>query len=154
MIKKVFILLIVCAGLTGGYWFITNQPDPSIKSLPTVTAKIGGTETITLYAPESDEGIQKGLSVFKSLPDDHGMIFRGLPVGTQVFWMKNMQFDIAIIWVDKDNRIVHIVHAASKDSYPLKFQNPQNTTSAYVIELNAGMCEKKGIVPGGLVEIQ
>ena len=36
--------------------------------------------------------------------------------------MKNMKFDIDIIWVNRDNQIVHIVYAVSKDSYPKRFE--------------------------------
>jgi uncharacterized membrane protein (UPF0127 family) len=81
------------------------------------------------------------------------MIFRGLPVGVQTFWMKDMKFDIDIIWVNKDNQIIHIVYAASKDSYPQRYENPAGRPSAYVIELNAGTVDTYAIAPGMTVQI-
>lgn len=153
LIKRALALIMICAVMIGGYFYFINIPDPSIKSLGTVKAKIGD-GAFTLYTPTSDEGLQKGLAVFTSLPQDHGMIFRGLPVGMQTFWMKDMKFNIDILWVNKDNQIIHIVYDASKDSYPQKFSNPPGTASAYVIELNAGMCDKFGISPGTVVAIQ
>lgn len=146
----VIVLLLVAAG--AGYWYWQSLPDPSIAKMPKVTAKISDA-TFTLYAPTDVEGLQKGLSVFDSLEQNEGMIFRGMPVGVQPFWMKDMKFNIDILWVNKDNEIIHIVYDASKDSYPTRFQNPSDRPSSYVIEINAGLAEKHGIIPGQFVSI-
>lgn len=152
MLKKIVIIFAIVSIATGVYFYFIGLPDPSITSLGTARAKIGD-GNFTLYTPINDEGMQKGLSIFKSLQQDHGMLFRGLPVGTQTFWMKDMKFNIDILWVNKDNQIIHIVYDASKDSYPQKFSNPPGTASAYVIELNSGMCDKFGISAGTVVAI-
>lgn len=151
--KKVLIVFVILIALSGGYWVYTNRTDPSISTMPKVTATLNDS-TFTLYAPDTPQAMQKGLAVFKKLPANEGMIFRGLPVGTQTFWMKDMNFDIDIIWVNKENRVVHIVYDASKDSYPTRFENPVEQPSSYVIELNAGLAEKHGIAPGTPVTIK
>ncbi len=150
--KKVLVLVIAIALATASYIYITSRPDPSIVTMPKVKAEIG-TGTFTLYAPTDGEELQKGLSVFDKIDPNEGMIFRGLLVGTQTFWMKDMKFDIDIIWVNKDNQVIHIVYNASKDSYPNKFMNPVERPSSYVIEINAGLAEKHGIAPGSQVTI-
>ena len=146
----VIVLIIVAAG--AGYWYWQSLPDPSIAQMPKVNASINNVP-FTLYAPEGTEAQQKGLSVFDKLEANEGMIFLGMPVGVQSFWMKDMRFDIDIIWVNKDNEIVHIVYDATKESYPNQFKNPIDRPSAYVIEINAGLAEKHGILPGQLVTI-
>ena len=151
--KKVVILLVFTAAIVGlGYKVLQSVPDPSIQGLPKVTATIDS-QKFSLYAPATPEGLQHGLSVFKKIESNEGMIFRGLPVGVQTFWMKDMKFDIDIIWVNKDNQIVHIVYAASKDSYPQRYENPANRPSAYIIELKAGTVDKYSIAPGMAVQI-
>ncbi|MEO5690594.1 MAG: DUF192 domain-containing protein [Candidatus Saccharimonadales bacterium] len=150
--KKLLIVIGILVVLGGTYWLYTNRTDPTIATMPKVTATINESK-FTLYAPDTPEGMQKGLAIFKVLPENEGMIFRGLPVGTQTFWMKDMNFDIDIIWVNKDNKVIHIVYDASKESYPARFENPIELPSSYVIELNAGLAEKHGIAPGTLVSI-
>lgn len=150
--KKIVVLVITIALGVGGYFYWSSLPDPSISSMPKVTANIG-TGEFTLYAPDDVEGLQRGLAILPEIKENEGMIFRGLPVGVQPFTMKDMKFDIDMIWVDKDNTVVHIVYSASKDSYPQRFENPRNRPSAYVIELPAGATDKHGIAPGTLVTI-
>lgn len=150
--KRILVLLGIVLLAGGAFWYIANKPDPSIVEMPKIPVTIHDTN-FSLYAPETPEGLQKGLAVFKELPQNEGMVFRGLPVGTQAFWMKDMKFDIDIIWVNKDNKVVHVVYDASKDSYPTRFENPADQPSAYVIELNAGVAEKHGIAPGSSVTI-
>lgn len=150
--KKIVLVVIIIALGVGGYLYWNALPDPSISTMRKVSAKIG-TGEFTLYAPDSIEGLQRGLAIFPEINDNEGMIFRGLPVGVQPFTMKDMKFDIDIIWVDKENTVVHIVYTASKDSYPQRFENPRTRPSAYVIELPAGATDKHGIAPGTVVSI-
>ncbi len=151
--KKLILIFILAIALgVGVYFYLESRPDPSIATMPKVNATIGN-GTFSLFAPTGDEGLQKGLAVFDSIEDNQGMIFRGLPVGIQAFWMKDMKFDIDIIWVNKENQVIHIVYDASKDSYPAKFENPGDRPSSYVIELHAGAAEKNNITPGTKVTI-
>lgn len=150
--KKLLIFIFFVIIAVSAYIYVSSLPDPAIEDMPKVTATINE-QTFTLYAPDTPEGQQKGLAIFDELPANEGMIFRGLPVGVQSFWMKDMKFNIDMIWVNKDNEIIHIVYDASKDSYPVRFENPSTRPSSYVIELNAGMAEKHNIQPGTLVKI-
>lgn len=154
MIRIIVITLAVLALGFGGYTYYQEQSKQSaIDTMPTVEAQIGEAK-FTLYAPESNEGLQRGLAIFDALPRDRGMIFRGLPVGVQTITMRDMKFDIDILWITKDNVVSHAVYSASKDSYPQIFQNPATRPSAYVIELNAGVADEYGIFPGTPVTIQ
>ena len=151
--KKLLMILGIVLLAGSAFWYINNKPDPAIAEMPKVNVTLNNV-TFSLYAPTDTEGLQKGLSIFDKLEPNEGMIFRGLPVGQQAFWMQDMKFDIDIIWVNKDNEVIHIVNDASKDSFPTQFKNPADRPSAYVIELNAGMAEKHSIYPGTQVTIQ
>lgn len=151
--KKVLIAIFIILIGGGAYLYVSSLPDPTIEDMPKVNATINE-QSFTLYAPDTPEGLQKGLAIFDELAPNEGMIFRGLPVGIQSFWMKDMKFNIDIIWVNKDNEIIHIVYDASKDSYPSRFENPSTRPSSYVIELTAGTAEKYSIIPGSKVTIQ
>jgi uncharacterized membrane protein (UPF0127 family) len=153
MKKVLVVIVLLLAAVAGGYFYWQSLPDPSIATMPKLNATLNNV-TFSLYAPTDTEGLQKGLSIFDKLEPNEGMIFRGLPVGQQAFWMQDMKFDIDIIWVNKDNEVIHIVNDASKDSFPNQFKNPVDRPSAYVIELNAGMAEKHSIYPGTQVTIQ
>ena len=145
------VLVVVCVISAGAwYWFASQQP-PAVP-MPMVTATIGST-TFRLHAPATEAQRQRGLAAFDRLADDEGMLFRGLKPGVQSFWMKDMKFDIDILWVDEQNQIVHIVQAVSKNSYPQTVQNPSNKPSSYVVELVADACLKYSIVPGQTVTI-
>jgi uncharacterized membrane protein (UPF0127 family) len=50
---------------------------------------------------------QKGLSDRDSLCDECGMLFEFLVENKQTFWMKNMRFDLDIIWI-VDNEVIAI----------------------------------------------
>lgn len=132
---------------TGYYIFLQLHTNTTTGKLDTISVTIGD-GIFTLYAPHDSKGMQDGLAVFDSLPETHGMIFRGMPDGIQTFWMKNMKFDIDIIWVNDDDSIIYIAKNVSKHTYPQKFSNPAGTVSHYVIELGAGTCDTYKIAVG------
>ncbi len=129
-----------------------NIPKSKHVSLPTVNAFID-TKPYVLYAPNSVDEQRRGLAIFDQISDNEGMIFRGNPVGQQGIWMKDMKFDIDVLWIDKDNTIIYLEKNISKASYPKIYQNPENTSSAYIIELASGQIEKNGFSLGEIVHI-
>ncbi len=103
----------------------------------------------------ADSQIQRelGLSVFERLSPDEGMVFLGMTPGQQSFWMKDMKFDIDILWIASDDKVIYIEHSVSKDSYPRIYSNQEGTTSDYVIELPAGSAQRLDIKVGDSVRI-
>lgn len=59
----------------------------------------------------SDEERARGLMYREGLNSDLGMLFLFEKEGYHTFWMKNMNFPIDILWLDRDKRIVHIEHS-------------------------------------------
>ncbi len=62
------------------------------------------------------------------------------------FWMKNMNFSIDIICIDKDQRIIDITHDLSPDSYPRIYQPVK--PAQIILEVVAGFTKKHNIQIG------
>jgi hypothetical protein len=87
-----------------------------------------------------------GLSFRKEIFSDEGMFFIFEGEGNYGFWMKDMNFPIDIIWLDKEYNIVHIEERVSCDSYPEIFG--KDNISSYVLELQSGFVDKNNIEVG------
>ena len=63
--------------------------------------------------------------------------------------MKNCRFPIDILWLDEEQRIVHVAEAVPPcKAEPCPVYNPLRRAS-YVIELNAGQARREKAVAGG-----
>ncbi len=99
---------------------------------------------------ETSESRRQGLSDRVSLCDRCGMLFVFESNNYYTFWMKDMNFDIDIIYLDADMRIVNIFENVSKESYkkspPETFSNTK--LAKYVLELNSGKSKSLGLKIG------
>lgn len=100
----------------------------------------------TLEVVTSARDKSKGLSDRSSLPQDRGMLFVYDREAVRCFWMKDMNFSIDIIWLNKNRDVVHIEQNLSPDTYPRSFCPEQD--AMYVIELNANETYTAGISLG------
>jgi uncharacterized membrane protein (UPF0127 family) len=88
-----------------------------------------------------------GLSQRPCMPSNSALLFL-YPIDDKFgIWMKDMRFNIDVIWLDKDKSIVTIVKDMKPESYPSKIYYPSKD-SRYVIELNAGQVDKLGLKEG------
>lgn len=94
----------------------------------------------------------KGLSDRKTISSNQGMLFVFEQPGIYGFWMKDMLFDIDIIWIDQNFVINHIEKNISPDTYPKLFYS--NTESMYVLELLSGSVDKFNIKIGDKVILE
>lgn len=115
---------------------VTNEHLPVSASL-----QLENGEKINLRVADSPDERQLGLSYFKSLPQDEGMLFLFDKLGTYPFWMKDMNFPLDIIWLKKTKNdtyeIVFVAHDVSPKSYPQNI-NPY-VSSDTVLEINSGL---------------
>ncbi|MGN6622748.1 MAG: DUF192 domain-containing protein, partial [Candidatus Nitrosocosmicus sp.] len=96
----------------------------------------------------------KGLSIKNSLNDSEGMLFPFDKPGDYSFWMKDMKFPIDILWIDTNNKIVHI----EKNLQPCIFfllcpSYSPHSNSKYVLEINADLTTRNNITVGDSVYI-
>jgi uncharacterized membrane protein (UPF0127 family) len=102
----------------------------------------------------SDATRQQGLMYRDRLPEDRGMIFLFTASGEYAFWMKNTLIPLDMIWIDEQNRVVHVTH----DVPPCKADPcpsyPPNARARYVLELAAGVAARHHIVNGQTVRFE
>lgn len=81
-----------------------------------------------------------GLSDRNELTADEGMLFVFNDYQQQCMWMKDMNFDLDIIWLDASKTIKHIEQDLSPQTYPASYCG--SGPAAYVIEVNSAVAEK------------
>ena len=86
----------------------------------------------------------------KELEKGSGMLFIFDREGIYPFWMKNTLIPLDIVWIGSDNKIVFISQnvqpclPAKGDKFLACPTVMPPVRAKYVLELNAGMCEKDG----------
>lgn len=109
------------------------------------TMTIGST-TIAALIADTPALREQGLSGRDGLPDNAGMLFVFPEAGDYSFWMKGMNFDLDMIWIGSDNRVVGVSKNVPASSYPKVFFPP--SAVEYVIEVPAGFSDTHDIRTG------
>lgn len=113
---------------------------------PTTEVRLG-TGVYALWLATTNADRTQGLSDVKSIDPNGGLLMDFGQDGQHGIWMKNMNFPLDIIWLDKFQHVIYIV----KNAPP---ENPASTVFApkdparYVIELPAGSVSQAGIKIG------
>ena len=126
-------LILALLILIGG-WLVFQFPVPTIR--------IGET-TLRIEIVDTQELREKGLSERMSLEKNKGMLFVFEKPGTPGFWMKDMNFAIDIIWIDKDNKVVEITNSITPETFPEVFYSKEPIQ--YVLEVNAGWAKENDV---------
>lgn len=93
---------------------------------------------------------QKGLGERDSLCQDCAMLFVFPREGTYSFWMKDMHFDLDIIWI-AGGKIIHIARNVSCQS--AEIMTPSEKADK-VLEINSGLSDKYNFKSGDRVLIK
>lgn len=91
----------------------------------------------------------QGLSGRNGLNENDGMLFVFDHSGVYYFWMKDMNFSIDMIWLDKNLKVIYIEKNATPESYPKTFG--PNKDSLYVLEVVPGFSDKHNLKEGDSV---
>jgi uncharacterized membrane protein (UPF0127 family) len=96
--------------------------------------------------------MKQGLMFRRSLCADCAMVFVFPEARVRSFWMKNTFVPLDIIFLDGEGRIVTI----RKDTKPHQKSPTYKSTAParFVIEVNAGYAEGKGLQPGQLIDLE
>ena len=94
---------------------------------------------------------ERGLGGVEVLPKNEGMLFVFDRISYHVFWMKDMNFPLDILWIDENDEIIYAERDVSPDSYPQKFVS--QFPAKYVLEINGGQMYENGIQVGSKVDI-
>lgn len=134
---------------------IFNQPQTKTKVDETNSprVKIGDTE-IEVEIADTEEERANGLSGRDSMDENKGMLFVFPKGSNATFWIKDMKFDIDIIWI-RNSKVVKIdknVKAPTPGTPDNKLTlYPSGQAIDYVLEVNAGFADKKGVKVGDAV---
>ncbi len=154
--KKWIIVTVIIVGVAGicGFLYKNHKPQNSHVSnevLPITATMIASGGNIYVRVAHTDITRELGLSYFKTLPADQGMLFLFDQSGRYPFWMKGMNFPLDIIWLKKvsDNtfRVVYVAENVDPDTYPRSF-DPGVDADA-VLEINHFRAKFSQIFVGG-----
>ncbi|MDO8548343.1 MAG: DUF192 domain-containing protein [bacterium] len=132
-------------------WFFF--PMPATKQI--IQVQIGGaTVAVEVADTEATRGL--GLSFRNSLLPGHGMLFIFDTPGNYGFWMKDMSFNLDIIFADERGNIITIDRGLSPSSY---LKNPPEvfyptSNAKYVLEVPAEFAAQNAITVGQVMYIQ
>lgn len=155
ILGKVFLFLLLSSlfGFLSSTMVRAVSPD-SPMNRQAVISTATGSQIIAEIADTVDKRAT-GLMFRKNLDPQRGMLFIFPEMGYWTFWMKNTLIPLDIIWMDDSQTILHVeshVPICTKidDSCPRYYSLRE---SRYVLEIQAGMAEKIGIVPGKRLQI-
>lgn len=142
----------IFAGFSAYQKFI-DETDSYESNLPvenlTVEMQSGGSHDFKVEIAEKSMDIRVGLMYRKSMPKNHGMLFKmGKNPRPTGFWMKNTLIPLDMLFVAQDGKIINIHHNAQPLSLgSIKSGGPVTA----VIELNGGRADEIGIKIGDKV---
>jgi uncharacterized protein len=117
---------------------------PACAQAPTPRACFKGA-CYSVEIAQTPESRQHGLMEREGLKPGTGMLFVFDEPGRYGFWMKNMKFPIDILWLDNEEKVVHIaenVPPCQSDPCPA-YMPPSD--ARYVLEIPAGDAVKSGV---------
>jgi uncharacterized protein len=105
-----------------------------------------GERLLSVWIAENAQSRTKGLSGVESLDDVDGMLFIFDKEDFHSFWMKEMNFAIDIIWINKEMVVVDITENILSETYPELFV--PKLPAKYVLEVEAGWSERNSVELG------
>ena len=150
---------IATAGLIVVFFFILNNCTDENSEMHYYKFKKEGELTITdsisnpiinidIEIADNDYERQLGLMNRQSMEEMQGMLFIFPAERYQSFWMVNTLFSLDMIFINSNKEIVTI----HKDTTPLSEQSyPSSAPALYVLEVNAGFCERHNVKLGDKV---
>ena len=105
-------------------------------------------QKFTVEVADTDEKHALGLMFRDELAADHGMLFVVPREAPRSFWMKNTRIPLDIMYFNAELELVSM----SRNTPPCRTRRcpsyPSALPARFVLELNAGMASKLGVVVG------
>ena len=108
-------------------------------------------KTFNVLVADTPEKQRQGLSGMDGLEPAQGMIFVNESPSKSCFWMKDMKFNIDILWFDRDNRLTDQQRDLSPSTYPESFC--PRVGAKYVLEVPAGIAQLLHLKTGDKIEV-
>jgi len=117
---------------------------------------------VTIITPEGAEHIyqlelaatakarSRGLMFRTELPENGGMLFVWTEEKKRSFWMKNTPLSLDILYFSEDMRLISLYEYTT----PFSIKGlPSGKAARYVVELNAGQAQIKGLRRGSVLSL-
>ena len=119
-------------------------PDFAVIEIAVQPGKQRTPLSFTVKLAETEAQRRHGLMFTSYLPEQHGMLFVFETDAPRIFWMKNTQIPLDILFFSSDGRLVNVVHSA--EPFSLTARNSAGPVR-YVLELNGGVAAEVDIQP-------
>ena len=150
-IQMILITILIPIGIL--YWY-TNEKDVTIKEIffPGVPVMHIGDIPVRVEIANSDAERTKGLSDRREFGRRvDGMLFVFPSPNYHGIWMKDMNFSIDIIWINKDLTVVGIEKNVQPETYPKTFRPSEPVL--YALETDIHYADTFGISVGKKVRL-
>jgi uncharacterized protein len=143
-LRTLGVLAVVLTGLVIFSHPVQKQTNPQ-------TIRINN-QIITIEIANSADEQQRGLSGRPSLESNHGMLFVFANPSKTCFWMKDVLFNLDILWFNEQQQLIHKESDVSPDTYPKNFCPPK--PAKYVLEVLGGTADRVGSDPNQPFEFE
>ena len=145
---KFTFILIIFLFLSGQSFTVVDLDRDLKKSSLIVSTSKKTCYLLSIWIAHSIKEKARGLMYVRNMPEQSGMLFVYTESDQRSMWMKNTYIPLDIIFIKNSETISSI----AKDTEPLSLKNIRSTEPVnYVLEINAGMTKKMGIVPNDKV---
>jgi len=147
LIKNIFLPFFMC--------FCFQFLSLKFSNADTVTPQVCHNDNcVTVEVVSKDADLERGLMFRSSLGKDQGMLFVFASDDRYKFWMKNMHFNLDMLWISHDGHIVYVgqdIPACSADPCPV-YDPGQN--ARYVLEINSGYAASHHWLLGDKIDLK
>lgn len=145
----------ISAGGTGPHQMVVIKPDVEIVRTEDNNNNNNNSSVITrvfVEVPDELEEFARGLMFRNHLPWNAGMLFAFNEEEPQTFTMKNTLIPLDMIFIESNSKIIDIkenVPPCKQEECP---SYPSREPAQYVLEVNAGFVQEKGVKVGDRLE--
>ena len=141
-------ILIMFLFLSGQSFTVVDLDRDLNKSSLIVSTSKKTCYLLSIWVVHSAKEKARGLMYVRNMPEQSGMLFVYTESDQRSMWMKNTYIPLDIIFIKNSETISSI----ARDTEPLSLKNIRSIEPVnYVLEINAGMTKKMGIVPNDKV---
>lgn len=145
---KFTFILIIFLFLSGQSFTVVDLDRDLNKSSLIVSTSKKTCYLLSIWVAHSVKEKARGLMYVRNMPEQSGMLFVYTESDQRSMWMKNTYIPLDIIFIKNSETISSI----ARDTEPLSLKNIRSIEPVnYVLEINAGMTKKMGIVPNDKV---
>jgi len=145
---KFTFILIMFLFLSGQSFTVVDLDRDLKKSSLIVSTSKKTCYLLSIWVAHSIKEKARGLMYVRNMPEQSGMLFVYTESDQRSMWMKNTYIPLDIIFIKNSETISSI----ARNTEPLSLKNIRSTEPVnYVLEINAGMTKKMGIVPNDKV---